>query len=209
MSDTYYGVDGWRQAVAQGNTRLGLDEWLAAQDAMIADDEAELEPLTEWSFTISATFAAFDRQGAWDMWADWLDNPLNVEDGTQVVEAQARPWATEGIQEAEGTEGQDRESYTDTQDRESYTVDERTTGWDVTLTPTANATIFGQEVDWSETNEGHLTIYSMAPNIIPAEQVARVIYELRLDVTRLNDEAISYMQKLQKVRSFVEAQQAS
>ena len=65
-----------------------------------------------------------------------------------------------------------------------------------------NATIYGQEVDWSETDEGHLTVYEMAPNLIPVDQVARVIYELRLDVTRLNAEAIGYFKRLQKIRTF-------
>ena len=69
-----------------------------------------------------------------------------------------------------------------------------------------NATIYGQEVDWSESDEGHQTIYEMAPNLIPADQAARVIYELRLDVTRLNSEAIDYFERLKKVRTFADEQ---
>jgi hypothetical protein len=65
------------------------------------------------------------------------------------------------------------------------------------------ATIYGMPVEWTEGEEGHLTVYDMAPELIPADQVARVIYELRLDVNRLNAEAIAYFQKLQKVRTFV------
>lgn len=51
--------------------------------------------------------------------------------------------------------------------------------------------ISGQPEGWSETNEGHATIYEMAPSAIPADQAARVIYELRLDVERLNAEVIA------------------
>jgi hypothetical protein len=68
----------WQRAVATCDTRLGFDEWRAAQDAMIA-------PEREYSFTTSATFAASDRQQAWDMYVEWLTNPMNVEEGTQVV----------------------------------------------------------------------------------------------------------------------------
>jgi hypothetical protein len=37
-----------------------------------------------YTFTITSTFAADNQQDAWDMFVDWLHDPLNVEDGTVV-----------------------------------------------------------------------------------------------------------------------------
>lgn len=53
-------------------------------------------------------------------------------------------------------------------------------------------TLHGQPADWDESEEGHLTIYAMDPALVPADQTERVIYELRLDVARLNTEAMGY-----------------
>jgi len=56
--------------------------------------------------------------------------------------------------------------------------------------PLSTSFPFGLDEAWDQTDEGHATIYAMNPALIPAAQVARVIYELRLDVARLNDEVI-------------------
>ena len=45
--------------------------------------------------------------------------------------------------------------------------------------------------DWNVTEEGHHMIYEMPPEDVPVSLAARVIYELRLDVQRLNAEAIN------------------
>lgn len=49
---------------------------------------------------------------------------------------------------------------------------------------------YGLDEEWDQTNEGHHAIYTMNPSDIPASQAARVIYELRLDIDRLNREAM-------------------
>lgn len=51
-------------------------------------------------------------------------------------------------------------------------------------------TLHGQPDEWSETDTGHRVIYEMNPSDIPASCAERVIYELRLDVDRLNSEVM-------------------
>jgi len=50
--------------------------------------------------------------------------------------------------------------------------------------------IHGLPDDWSDTDEGHAAVYITDPEAVRMSHAARVIYELRLDVARLNDEAI-------------------
>ena len=49
---------------------------------------------------------------------------------------------------------------------------------------------YGKPENWTEGDEGHRTIYMMDPALIPASAAARVVYELRQDVRRLNDEVL-------------------
>jgi hypothetical protein len=51
--------------------------------------------------------------------------------------------------------------------------------------------IHGLPDDWNQTDDGHETIYTLDPNVIAFSKAARVIYELRLDVARLNDEVVA------------------
>ena len=51
--------------------------------------------------------------------------------------------------------------------------------------------LYGREEDWDMTDKGQHTIYSMDPDLVPARDSARVIYELRLDVNRLNAEVMA------------------
>lgn len=53
--------------------------------------------------------------------------------------------------------------------------------------------IYGYDDDWNVTEIGHFTIYSMEPEQVCFNKhaAARTIYELRLDVARLNDEVIA------------------
>lgn len=48
----------------------------------------------------------------------------------------------------------------------------------------------GQHTDWHETDVGHHMIYMTDPANIPASCAERVIYELRLDIDRLNSEVM-------------------
>ena len=55
-----------------------------------------------------------------------------------------------------------------------------------------------QPEEWDQTDEGHRTIYELDPMFIPASQAARVVYELRCDVTKLNDEVIELVERLRR-----------
>jgi hypothetical protein len=57
---------------------------------------------------------------------------------------------------------------------------------------------FNTDENWSETEEGLLTIHDMNPGLIAPGIAARVIYELRLDVARLNSEAIEVTAKYRR-----------
>lgn len=96
--------------------------------------------MSTWTFTISANFTAATQEEAFDAWVEWLINPRNIGDGTQVTEnlpddLAGTPFdkglrhthdrddeSARNCQACYGTEGQDRESYTDTQDRDEYTI---------------------------------------------------------------------------------------
>ena len=59
--------------------------------------------------------------------------------------------------------------------------------------------IHGLHDDWNATDEGDAACYAVPPELVPAleravdavSQAARVIYELRLEITRLNDEVMA------------------
>jgi len=50
--------------------------------------------------------------------------------------------------------------------------------------------IHGLHDDWNATDEGDAACYTVPPEFVPVSQAARVIYELRLDIARLNDEVM-------------------
>jgi hypothetical protein len=56
-----------------------------------------------------------------------------------------------------------------------------------------NDQLHGQPNEWDQTDDGHNTIYLMDPALIPASQVERVIYELRLDIAHLNAEVLEHL----------------
>jgi hypothetical protein len=60
--------------------------------------------------------------------------------------------------------------------------------------------LLGLHVDWDLTDEGEHTIHTLAPDQVPVSAAARVIYELRKDVDRLNAEALEYLHRAQKLR---------
>jgi len=53
-------VDAWQAEVANGNTKLGFNEWLAV------DPDENAQAQREWQFTTSATISAATEQEAWD-----------------------------------------------------------------------------------------------------------------------------------------------
>jgi hypothetical protein len=51
--------------------------------------------------------------------------------------------------------------------------------------------------DWDLTDEGEHAIYTLAPDLVPASVTARVIYELRKDIDRLNSESMEHLRRAQ------------
>lgn len=63
-------------------------------------------------------------------------------------------------------------------------------------TPELDHWAHGVDEEWSETDDGHRIIYFTDPSEVPARVAARVIYELRLDVDRLNNETIELRRQI-------------
>lgn len=55
--------------------------------------------------------------------------------------------------------------------------------------------IFGLHKDWNCTDTGDAMCYHVDPNQIPAQYLPRIIYELRCDIARLNDEVMELLRK--------------
>ena len=60
--------------------------------------------------------------------------------------------------------------------------------------------------DWDLTDEGHTMTYVADPADIPVSVAARVIHTLRLDVDRLNNEAMQYAERLRDAGLYVDYQ---
>lgn len=55
-------------------------------DPLGSTDRRGTGDMTTYTFTITASFDADDRDEAWDMWAEWLTDCAHVVDGTTVTE---------------------------------------------------------------------------------------------------------------------------
>ena len=64
-------------------------EGTEGQDRESYTDDQDRDSYTvtrPFTFTLTATFDAVDRDDAWNQWVAWLSNPRAVEDGTEVTE---------------------------------------------------------------------------------------------------------------------------
>lgn len=61
--------------------------------------------------------------------------------------------------------------------------------------------IYGLNADWNCTDEGDTACYTTDPAEVAPEHAARVIYELRADVGRLNTEVMVAMATIRELRA--------